>query len=71
MVLMIFAIEWRLPVAGAGRSALRSIWALGIVTFLVIGAVGMSIVIGWLNRGDADRQFALPRWLTFGRGTTV
>lgn len=60
---MMTALEWRLPMVGAARSATRSVWAIGTIVFMFIGAGGLVIVIGWLNEGEPSRQFAVPRWL--------
>lgn len=58
------ALEMKLPIVGASRSALRAVWVLGMVFFLVLGGVGMAIVVGWLTDGEASQQFSLPRWLS-------
>lgn len=71
VVLMMVAFEYRLPIVGAGRSIARGFWAAGILFFMVIGTAGIVFAIEWLNEGDPSRQFALPRWLTLGRGKTV
>ena len=68
MVLMMTALEWRLPIVGASRSITRGFWAAGTLGFMAIGAGGLVSTIEWLNEGDPSRQFALPRWLTLGRG---
>jgi len=68
MVLMITALEWKLPMVGGSGSATRGFWAAGTIVFMVIGVVGLVTAIEWLNQGDPSRQFALPRWLTLGRG---
>jgi hypothetical protein len=68
MVLMMAALEWRLPIVGASRSTTRGFWAAGTLVFMVLGAGGLVSAIEWLNQGDPSRQFALPRWLTLGRG---
>jgi hypothetical protein len=67
VVFMMTALEWKLPLVGASRSTVRGLWAAGILVFMLIGAVGLTSTIGWLNEGDPSRQFALPRWLTLGR----
>jgi hypothetical protein len=68
MVGMMFALEWRLPIVGARRSLLRTVWAAGTVIFMLVGAVGLATVVGWLSTGDAPEQFELPTWLRRRRG---
>ena len=67
MVLMMAALEWRLPMVGAARSSVRAVWAGGTLAFMVIGTVGLVFALDWLNRGDPAWQFESPRWLSFGR----
>jgi hypothetical protein len=64
MVLMMAALEWRLPIAGASRSITRAFWAVGTAVFLIIGAGGVAGAVEWLNHGDPSRPCALPKWLT-------
>jgi hypothetical protein len=64
MVGMMYAVEWKLPIVGGPRSPARGVWVGGIVTLLVFGAIGTSVMVEWLNGGEASRQFTLPRWLT-------
>jgi len=66
MLGMMLAIEWKLPFVGAARSPARAIWVAGMLVFMLVGAIGLSVVIGWLDSGEASRQFALPRWLRRG-----
>jgi hypothetical protein len=68
MLAMMTALELRLPMVGAARSATRSVWAIGTLVFMIIGAGGLVRVIEWLNEGDPSQQFALPRWLGGRRG---
>ena len=68
VVLMMAALEWRLPIVGGSYSTARSFWAAGTLVFMVIGAGGLVSVIEWLHQGEPSRQFALPSWLTLGRG---
>ena len=63
---MLVALEWRLPIVGAAQSTTRSIWALGSVVFLLIGAGGVGAAIESLSHGDPSQQFAWPRWLSRG-----
>lgn len=63
MVGMTTAIELRLPVAGAARSTLRMLWALGTVVFLLVFAAGLLMVIERLRDGEPSRPFEWPRWL--------
>lgn len=58
------ALEMKLPIVGASRSALRTVWATGMAVFLILGGFGMAVVVGWLTDGEASEQFALPRWLS-------
>jgi hypothetical protein len=60
LVCMLVALEWRLPIVGAPRSTTRSIWAVGTLVFLLIGAGGLVTAIEWLAHGDPSRQFAWP-----------
>ena len=71
MVFMMAALESRLPIVGASRSTARGFWAAGALVFMFIGTGGLVSAIEWLNQGDPSRQFALPRWLTLGRGKTA
>lgn len=66
MIAIAVAIDMKLPVVGASRSALRTVWVSGILLGLLVGGVGLSVVVGWLTDGEPSRQFSLPRWLTRG-----
>lgn len=65
------ALEMKLPIVGASRSALRAVWVLGLMFFIVLGGVGTAIVVGWLTDGEASQQFSLPRWLSRRGHTTT
>ena len=67
MVLMMTALEWKLPIVGASRSTTRGLWAASTIAVMVIGAFGLVTAIEWLNVGEPSRQFALPKWLRVGR----
>jgi hypothetical protein len=71
LVCMLVALDWRLPILGAARSTTRSIWAMGTVVFLLIGAGGLVAAIESLFNGDPSQQFAWPRWLTRGPGSAA
>jgi len=64
---MAVAVDLRLPIVGVAQSTTRSIWAVGTIFFMIIGAGGIVTAIEWLHRGDAGRQFVLPGWVLFGR----
>lgn len=65
MIAIAVAIDMKLPFVGASRTALRAAWVSGILLGLLVGGVGLSVVVGWLNEGEPSRQFSLPRWLTW------
>jgi hypothetical protein len=67
MVGMMCAVEWRLPIVGGPRSPERGVWVAGITILLIFGAIGTSVMVEWLNNGEASRQFTLPRWLSRSR----
>ena len=66
-IAMAAAVEMRLPIAGPSNSPARSVWAGGIIGFMVIGVGGLVAAIEWLARGDPSRQLSWPRW--FRRGS--
>ncbi len=65
-VSMVAAFEWRLPIVGASGSTARTLWALGIVGFMILGVSGLVVAVHRLENGEPSRQFAWPRWLTRG-----
>jgi hypothetical protein len=67
MVLMMIALERRLPFVGASQTPARAVSATVMLVFMLVGAIGTVMVIEWLHDGDPSRQFAIPRWLSFGR----
>lgn len=64
MLAMMVALEARLPIVGEARTALRTVWAVGTLAFMLIGVIGMVSAIEWLHRGEASSQFSLPQWLS-------
>lgn len=55
-------------VFGAPRSALRTVWVLIDLALMGLGAVGLSIAVDWMSRGEPSEQFTRTRW--FRRGGT-
>jgi len=67
LVVMLTALELRLPIVGEPRSTMRFIWAASAGVFIVIAGGGSGVVLYWLTDGEPSRQFVLPKWLRRGR----
>ena len=56
------AVDLRLSFVGTPASAVRGFWVAGALVSLLVAAVGLGAVIGWMVDGDPTRQFTGPRW---------
>ena len=59
-MLVMAAIELRLPIVGEPRSTARGFWVTGLVLLFLPGLIGLALVTGWLKEGDPQRQFSRP-----------
>lgn len=71
LVALTLSVDWHLPFVGASRSAVRSLWLVVILIFLIVGAAGTATLIESLHQGDPAQQFEVPGWLRFPRRKTV
>lgn len=60
---MLVALEWRLPIVGPPQSGTRTAWAAASLVFMLIGAGGLAVAVGWLADGEPSRQMGWPKWL--------
>ena len=62
VVLYMSSFDSTPPVLGASRSATRIASAVVLTVLLIGGAIGLSVVVGWMTYGEPSRQFTRTRW---------
>jgi hypothetical protein len=56
---------------GEARSSLRTVWVLIDLALMAIGAVGGTLAIEWLARGEPSQQFTRTGWLRRGDSSAI
>ena len=67
-MLIMAAIEFRLPIVGEPRSTARGFWVTALVLLFLPGLIGLALVTSWLKEADPQRQFTRP-WRRRRSGT--
>ena len=62
LVLLLSSLDPRSNVMGAPQSATRVVWIVIMLTMMILGVLGFTAAIDWMEKGEPSEQFSRTRW---------